>query len=64
MHIKQIINKLNSQIKESLEEQGLQQKEYAKHIQLTQSTLSNYIQVQERCRTRCYHKLQVILILI
>lgn len=43
MRIKQITNKLNSQIKESLEEQGLQQKEYAKRIQLTQSTFSNYV---------------------
>lgn len=43
MRIKQITNRLNSQIKESLEDQDLLQKEYAKRIQLTQSTFSNYV---------------------
>lgn len=43
MRIKHIISKLNSEIKKHFEEQGLQQKNYAKKIQLSESTFSNYV---------------------
>lgn len=43
MRINHIVNKLNSELKKSFEEQGLQQKEYAKRIQLSESTFSNYV---------------------
>lgn len=43
MQIKKITSRLNSEIKNKLEERELQQKEYAKEISISESTFSNYV---------------------
>lgn len=43
MRINHILDKLNSSIKESLDEKRLSQKEYAKRIQVSESAFSNYV---------------------
>lgn len=43
MRINHILDKLNSSIKESLDDKRLSQKEYAKRIQVSESAFSNYV---------------------